>query len=352
VTLDDQIRLDPSKKYLKADAILQACRKGVYEGKGIKIEIISLQKMDGGVEVLARAWKEGQQLGFGDGTVEIERFRFFNPACLVDAPDGDIVREWADERGRTKQRKLREDPEAALKTVLLNSISITGKDGTNIIKGKIGHTVSTFAASADGYAARGTTSGWADLRGGAGTFGSNTASEIQFAYVRDNSDNTLGEMFRSIFVFNTADIPDTDTISSAVLSLFPTAKGDNLSLTPDLDIVDASPASNTTIATADYNTLGTTVYGSKAYGDYVTGGEYNNISLDVSAISIDGYTKLGARLSNDTDNSAPSVVSDSAETASYFTGYSTDRTGTAADPVLTVTHAADAPAFIPRIFFF
>src|SRR3990167_1069334 len=43
--------------------------------------------------------KRGTELrGFGaDGSVEIERFRIYNPPILVDDPNGTIIREWTDE---------------------------------------------------------------------------------------------------------------------------------------------------------------------------------------------------------------------------------------------------------------
>src|SRR3989344_2016473 len=54
---------------------------------GVTREIQSVQKIEGGIEILARAWKDGKQLGFGkDGSVEIERFKIFNPPILVDDP--------------------------------------------------------------------------------------------------------------------------------------------------------------------------------------------------------------------------------------------------------------------------
>src|SRR3989338_7388092 len=66
---------------------------------GVKIEIIGEVKaieVNGqhGVELFARAWRGTQQLGFGsDGSVEIERFRIFNPPILFDFANVTIIRE-------------------------------------------------------------------------------------------------------------------------------------------------------------------------------------------------------------------------------------------------------------------
>ena len=98
-----------------------------------------------GIELFAKAWKGGKQLGFLDGTVEIERFRIYNPPVLVDDPNGDIIREWTDEEtGELKQRKLKYDPTQAIKNSLAHTISLVAKDGKDIIKGKVGNTTSTF----------------------------------------------------------------------------------------------------------------------------------------------------------------------------------------------------------------
>lgn len=99
-----------------------------------------------GIELFAKAWKGDKQLGFGkDGSVEIERFRIFNPPILVDDPNGDIVREWTDEKtGELKQRKLREDPIEAIRQTVAHNVKIVGKENAQIVIGKIGNTTSTF----------------------------------------------------------------------------------------------------------------------------------------------------------------------------------------------------------------
>ena len=67
---------------------------GKFKKNDLDIEIIGdIKEIDGGIELFAKAWKDGKQLGFGkDGSVEIERFRFFNPPFLVGDVNGDIVR--------------------------------------------------------------------------------------------------------------------------------------------------------------------------------------------------------------------------------------------------------------------
>src|SRR3990167_1737916 len=84
------------KSQIKSLEIAKLKHSGVYNGiqHGTKIEIIGEVKaieINGqhGIELFARAWRGTQQLGFGsDGSVEIERFRIFNPPILVDDPNG------------------------------------------------------------------------------------------------------------------------------------------------------------------------------------------------------------------------------------------------------------------------
>ena len=62
------------KVSLKAEEIVRVTEKKQYERKDVKLEIVDTAKTQGGVEVFARAWRDGQQIGFGkDGTVDIER---------------------------------------------------------------------------------------------------------------------------------------------------------------------------------------------------------------------------------------------------------------------------------------
>lgn len=102
----------------------------------MKVEIQSLKKieMSGqyGVEIMVRARQDDKQLGFGDGSEELGRFRIFNPPVLVDDPNGDIVKEWMQKDEATgemvlKQRKLREDPAEAIRQSLTYAIKVVSK---------------------------------------------------------------------------------------------------------------------------------------------------------------------------------------------------------------------------------
>ncbi len=146
------------KAYIKSREIAGRDFKGEYTNTqyDVRIEIIGEVKeinINGksGIELFAKAWRDDKQLGFGkDGSVDIERFRIFNPPILVDDPNGEIVREWTDEEtGLLKQRKLREDPLQAIKEVIAHNVTLVGKNNGKIVIGKVGNTTSTFYPDAN-----------------------------------------------------------------------------------------------------------------------------------------------------------------------------------------------------------
>jgi len=129
----------------------------------LEIEIIEVNIIEGGVEVFARAWNENGQIGFGkDGTVDIERFRIFNPPVLVADDNGNIERggEFLDSiQEDSPFRYYREDAEEALLQSLEQTINTISKHGSSkIVSGKRGNTTTTFypdasteSTSVDGY---------------------------------------------------------------------------------------------------------------------------------------------------------------------------------------------------------
>ncbi len=100
----------------------------------------------GVVEVFARAYRDGAQLGFGpDGTVDVERFVIVNPPLLVPDPAGDIVRmqrDWS--TGEMVESRYRVDVAEALLSVLADMVRRSAKNGKNIVPGKEGRTTYTF----------------------------------------------------------------------------------------------------------------------------------------------------------------------------------------------------------------
>ena len=65
---------------IKSEEIVKLQPTGSYQNAeyGLTIGVQSVDRSRVGCKIFARAWKEGEQLGFGpDGSVETERFRVF-----------------------------------------------------------------------------------------------------------------------------------------------------------------------------------------------------------------------------------------------------------------------------------
>lgn len=222
----------------------------------------------------------------------------------------------------------------------------------------IGNTVTTVfpnpdaeTTSVDGSAQRSLGAGagqtWTNIRAGAGNgFDDASAEDFLFLMTSDSGSGNWRRINRSFFLFDTSGIPDTDIISDATLSLFGTATvQDALSVTPSVNIYSSNPASNTSIAAADYSTFGTTAFSTAiTYAGWNTAG-YNAFLLNASglaAITKTGVSKFGVRNANyDAPDSAPTW---DANKTSYIAANFAEQAATTNDPKLVITHAAVASA--------
>ena len=326
----------------------------------LEIEIVDSNIIEGGIEVFARAWRDGKQLGFGkDGTVDIERFRIFNPPILVDDPNGDIVidNSYTDIDGNfvSNIRALREDPEQAIVDSLFNTISVMKNihDDSKIIPNKRGNTTSTcYAGGGDGgilgYQTESTPTEplWDQLHdattlGGTTSGLASTSASSGDTYVcrtvRKNITNGL-QIGRSFFPIDTSALPDTDDISSAVFSVYGFYVLDAITL----GLVQTSQASTTALALSDWDTCGDAINnpteGASRVAINSTSARYWDWTLNANGIgwiSKTGTTKLGLRTEEDIDDSYPTVTTDR-----RFNTYYSESAGTANDPKLVVEHAA------------
>lgn len=329
------------------------------------IEVISTNPVPGGVEVLAKAWKDGKQVGFGDGTVEIERFLIFNPPLLVPDENGDILREWEDEKGTKYSRRLREDPQEALLQVLEHNLSVMNLHGPgNIESGKVGKTTSTFFPAAganspvDGVLLREAASETlATLRSSAGTTANVTQTAQRWWNLSASAVlDQFGGLYRGVVGFDTSAIPDSDTVSSATLSFnLQGTVGTGLGST-DTDIVAATPAASNTLATTDYLSAFTIDGATRlatgiAISSWNAVNSYTDFTLNASGVayvSKTGNTFFGTRLKWDVDNSFTGTWSSTAET--FVQVFTADQSGTTSDPKLVVEHgAAAAASFVPQL---
>lgn len=302
-----------------------------------EIEIVDFNAIEGGIEVFARAWKNGVQLGFGkDGTIDIERFRIFNPPVLVDDPLGDIVITSTNElTGEVSVRTLREDPLLAIQESLTQIIERVGKTGTNIVVGSRGNTTSTFYSGAgDGYV-RNNNANFATCR--AATSGTSAT----YTNVNDPVQTVLyaGTYYidRGFVPIDTSALPDSDTISSATLDITPQSV---VGLGHSLNVYGASQASDTTLAVGDFDEVGSTEFATNISVTTTAVKTFTLNASGIAAISMTGYTKFSLRdYVYDAGNTAPPGNNG----ASY---YFSEQTGTTSDPKLVVVHSAGA-SFTP-----
>lgn len=196
---------------------------------------------------------------------------------------------------------------------------------------------------ADGFVRReGVSESFATIRAGAGNgaYPDNLINVVSLE-ASDVTDeyNTLG---RIILCFDTSTLTTYAHVTGTTVSLYGwgTAKSDALG-TADLHIGSATPASTSNLVNADYNSVGTTSFGSIAYADYTT--DYNVVTLNASGIANlvkTGISSYSAQLSWDINNDATGLVWAS-ELVSRFYSYGSEQTGTANDPKLVVTYHLD-----------
>lgn len=344
----------------KSEEIAKIGMSGVFTEDiyGLTIDILRVEKIQDGIQIFARAWKGEEQIGFGDGSVDIERFRVFNPPILVDDSNGDIVREFTNtSNGEIVIRKLREDPEAAIKLTLAHTIHVSGKEGATIVPCRIGNTTDTFFPGAGGDP----TSGYAERVVGAGE----TFSAIRTGSGTNNDEGALNQagtveakgvdvdkyvtMARGIHGFDTSSIPDTDVVTSATFSLYGRSTT-GVALLQSLVIDRMVPASSAGVANSDYNIAnwaGVEQASNRVADSAWSTSAYNDFTLNATGranVSKTGNSWFGTRTSGEFDNVAPTWIS---AQASQFQVYAAAQAGTSNDPQLVVVHGPPTASFAP-----
>lgn len=324
------------KASLKAAEIAKLNFAGNHQKGDLSIEILSLEQIEGGVQIFARAFRGGKQIGFGnDGTVDIERFRFFNPPVLV--PSG--AKESVVTTTETYEKDVFEENafDAVIET-LAHTISLVAKDSNKIKQGKIGNTTDTFYATTGESIVVPENASWDavhDATSGAVDTGDTTAR----GYI------SAGKyaIYRLGYTFDTSSIGDTDTIDSATFSGFVKDIYDSDNDGNDwINVVGPfTPANETSYAGGDFDQMGainnpteystrkdlTSDFTDESYADFA----FNAAGLAI--ISKTGNTLFSVREGHD--------CVDNAFSAGVFTGVRFQHVsfaGTTQDPKLVVTH--------------
>lgn len=311
-------------------------QRGVYA-----IEIVDIEPIDGGVEVFARVWdKNDQQIGFGkDGTVDIERFRIFNPPILVEDERGDIVHTWINpDTGEQHEAHFREDPEEALLQSLERTIDAKKErfNDTNIVQGKQGHTTNTFYSdTSDGWA-RSESPSWSTLRNGASEIGNTTDANTGDFRISDWYGGLVSYRFHG--AFNTSALGSA-TISSASLNLyFSTLYAGNFTSHNGYQVSKSALTGATAAARWDSYTSAMDGIPLSSETRLGTTAGYVQFSLNSSGLNVinkTGTTNMGVVSYWDMVNADPNQ-SYGTYKADNGTLYMADTAGTTNDPMLVV----------------
>lgn len=324
----------------------------------LEIEITSVEPIDGGVQVFARAWSDGEQIGFGsDGTVDIERFRIMNPPVLVSDAAGDVViEEYNAEHDKTTVLRFREDAEQAILQAVAATILVKNEvfGSSSIITDKVGNTTTTVYSDTGDGILRSSSTVWSTARDATS---STLQSGLSTGYISSELEGSNYNIYVPFLMFDTSSVPSSDTISSATFSI--SLNGDNTSgNSQTLAIGNSAQATWNSPASGDFDARGHTgSLGSSGvtHPSGTTSG-YLDFTLNATGIgfiarsgetipgtaSATGKTQLTILYSSDTSNSAPTV-------RCYAQIRMAEQTGTTNDPKLVVEHAAAAATFTPRV---
>lgn len=154
------------------------------------------------------------------------------------------------------------------------------------------------------------------------------------------NSSTYFRLIRGFEGFNTASIPDDDTIISATLSLYADSITDGN--TETVGVSQSSPASNTALVTTDFDNvspLHEQTFSDEMLFSNITDEAYNDFDLPIAWIEKTGVTNLVVRCKVDysetTSHSNPPGTS-----ATEFWWDSADAAGTSQDPKLVVVHSS------------
>lgn len=361
--LHNKILLEPEKQteYV-IDKLLETIKVGSFVVDNYTIEIVKpVEKIkvneNVGYQVFVKAWLGNKQVGFGeDGSIEIERFKNFNYSdYLVEDINGNIEIIYKVGSPTTESfsvvKKYREDIVLAFLQDLKHTITIVGKNDSNIIKGKIGNTTTTFnpmriagVRSGTGYFATNAGGGnfatWRALS--TATYTSTAGLDPDFVYIQmeKTGGSTYGWNVRCWGNFDTSSLPDSDTISGATLSIKPDnsvfgGPTDPIGST-GLGITLFSPSNPRSVVSTDMGNFSDTRFATDINWSSLVSGTYADFTLNASGIA--NINKTGDscffwRLNWDIDNSAP------AGSGNTGTGFAF---GTTNPQKLVVTHSGGA----------
>jgi len=205
--------------------------------------------------------------------------------------------------------------------------------------------------SVDGMAARiSQTESWGDLITGVGNYGGSSATQEVFGVTSHSVTDEFTQNWCIFLLFDTSAIGTGQEVGFATLTMKYDRSSDS-----DMDIssniYSSNPASNTNIVAADYMLLGSTPFSTARDLYTETDGSTEVVrtlnSDGRSAVSVTGITKLGLGLvqAHEAGGGTPTwAYPASSRIMVRLSEYS----GTADDPLLTVTHSSGPTQLVLR----
>lgn len=255
------------------------------------VEIFSRSTNYERIDAYARIETANGQIGFGDGTVDLEHFIIIGSYATTDTEVAEII--------------------AKAVSSLSKSTSET------ILTGKLGSTIYIFypaaasgSGSTDGYITTSTTDDtWANKKAEAGSSVSDSSSILNFNYDSDADTDDWDYLRRNFITFNTASLDDGATIAAATVTLSVSSFSDNCSLSPkpSIGLYDGNLADPDNIAVGDMLNFGTTLYsneldlsttGPNIYTLNSTGRTFINKTGVTDFALIDSYYDIGSNTPN------------------------------------------------------
>lgn len=193
------------------------------------------------------------------------------------------------------------------------------------------------ATTVDGFVGlENSSTDWATVRDATdGNVNNYTNVDNEFALAVFNSGSGNYSIKRGFLLFDTSALGAGATITAAVLGLAGNGDAEQNADSTALHAVSCNPASNTALANADYDQVGSTSYGSINLSSWnETLGTFNDITFNsdgLAAISTISITKIGLRIARDLNNSAPTGNN-------WIRACSSDNGTAARHPKLTITY--------------
>lgn len=168
-----------------------------------------------------------------------------------------------------------------------------------------------------------------------------TNAYLQLSYNANNSVTDRWDNMRRVgFPFDTSGLGDV-TVQSATINIWAYSKGNPNSNSISTNIVQFSPASNTSIVTGDWNEFGTTQLATAITQLDWNEGSYTTFTLNSSGLSninTSGYSVFGLKWLEDITNTEPDWYDDE----NVFCNLrASEQTGTANDPYISITYTEE-----------